>query len=341
MRLTNMLAGMIGHIPAARLLGEWEHEPGSLAFWRASSNFVYSFRKGDDVFFLRFVHEDDRSRHAIEAELAFVDYLAAAGYPAAAPVRSRWGNLVESAETETGTYHGCVFRRANGRPVTAASMTASQLRQWGESLARLHLLARDYVPPGPPRPDWRETLAFVRSVLTRHPDETAAAEELERLASELARIPEANGEFGLVHYDFQSDNVIESEEEGRFSVFDFDDAMRHWFLMDVEIVRKELLEERASDLKEAEDAYAAFTAGYRTLRPIGPEAATLLPLLQRFDELYSFARVVRSLEGIDEVPDQPDWLAGLRGKLERALRRMRAGFVSRLLSGTMETSPRE
>ena len=50
--------------------------------------------------------------------------------------------------------------------------------------------------------------------------------------------------YGLIHYDFEPDNVFYDENSQRCSVIDFDDAMYHWFMMDIvqalEAIRDEM-----------------------------------------------------------------------------------------------------
>lgn len=79
MKLVNMVRGTAQDDPARLFLQLWEHDEGTLAFWRASSNFVYRFEMNGERRYLRFVHEEDNSCASIQAELDYVRYLIDAG----------------------------------------------------------------------------------------------------------------------------------------------------------------------------------------------------------------------------------------------------------------------
>jgi Ser/Thr protein kinase RdoA (MazF antagonist) len=96
MSLKNMVRGLENDAPAKQLIQLWDHDDGTLKLWRASSNFVYLFERNGERHFLRFIHEEDNTIENVQAELDFVRYLTAKAYPAAAPVRSRNGNWIET-----------------------------------------------------------------------------------------------------------------------------------------------------------------------------------------------------------------------------------------------------
>ncbi|NBD24388.1 phosphotransferase enzyme family protein [Paenibacillus glycinis] len=232
MKLTNMLRGLQDDRPARKLMTRWEHDEGSLRYWRASSNFVYAFACEGRSRFLRFIHASDHSKPQIEAELDYVRYLAANGYPVAAPVMSADGQWIETIEDDTGgNYYGVAFEEAEGVHVPLDRMTDAHCASWGRSLARLHELSARYVPDAdsPVRWSWRDVLDWTRGVLERHPEEEAALLECDRVQAWLETLPQDGRLAGLIHFDFQPDNVFDRGGEAGFSAIDFDDAMMHWY----------------------------------------------------------------------------------------------------------------
>ncbi|REE85352.1 Ser/Thr protein kinase RdoA (MazF antagonist) [Paenibacillus taihuensis] len=330
MLLVNMWLGTVDDTPAGQLVLNWEHEANSLKFWRASSNFVYRFEAdGGKPFWLRFVHEADNSIANIHAELHYIIYLIERGYAAAPPVPSLNGRLIETIETEQGRYYGVVFEQAEGNRVQADRMTEDQLQRWGQSLAQLHLHAADYEVSADltARRSWEDTLRFISEVLERHPNEDAAIAACRRVEQWLRSLPNGAEHAGIIHYDFQLDNVFDRAQAeadaastrasfgAPFSVIDFDDAMYHWYTMDIAAALADL-----DDLEEAQaaSARALFLQGYASIRSLNDhhidELHHQLPLFRRFSRLYSYARLLRCIEGL-ELDGAPEWLIGLHRKV--------------------------
>ncbi|MCR2805931.1 GNAT family N-acetyltransferase [Paenibacillus soyae] len=319
MNLVNMVRGMAQDEPARLLLQRWEHDEGTLTLWRASSNFVYRFEASGKGRYLRFVHEKDNTLENVAAELEYVRYLIDAGYPAAAPVRSMRGGCIETAETAHGRYYGVVFEEAEGRSLPLEEMSDEHLLRWGEALAKLHQLSEAYEPCEAVRGSWRDALDLAAASLEHSPQDRLLLLELERLLSELSELAAGPDAFGVIHYDFQPDNVFYDDHLMRFTIIDFDDAIVHWHAMDIASA--------AADLLDEVDAVSArklerFLTGYRSVRPLDSRCEELLPVFRRFANFYTLARLLRSLDSF-EADTAPEWAATLYDKLRKACDRIR------------------
>jgi Ser/Thr protein kinase RdoA (MazF antagonist)/GNAT superfamily N-acetyltransferase len=322
MTLMNMVRGTENDLPAKEMIKYWNHEPGTLKMVRASSNFIYTFQWNGKRFYLRFTHEEDNSADNIQAELDFMMYLLEQGYETVAPVRSKSGNWIETLLTDHGRYHGVVFEQAQGEYVSLDEMKEPHFYQWGQSLARLHNFSETYAPSTPYRKSWVDSLNFIYSVLSRHPEEHKALKEYERIEAWLSELPFGVGHTGLIHYDFEMDNIFYMQEESRYSAIDFDDSMYHWFAMDITSALRDLTE---SDDNESRRNIDHFISGYRSVKQLDDEYMKLIPEFQRFADLYSFARLLRCMENTDDSIF-PDWAKQLKLKLERVCDRLRTGF---------------
>jgi len=133
---------------------------------------------------------------------------------------------------------------------------------------------------------------------------TAVNRELEGLAM-------TTDDYGIIHYDFEPDNVFYDEVENTFSVIDFDDAINCWYALD--IVRSldaldDVVEE--SLLKEAE---ACFLEGYREATKLSEAQMSSFSIMRRLVRLQEYATI---LYVMSEVPKQmPDWMQGLTERL--------------------------
>jgi len=311
MSLKNMVRESENDSVAKQLIQSWEHDADTLQFWRASSNFVYLFERNGIRHFLRFIHEEDNKPENIQAELDFMQYLKASGYPTVTPVLSKKGNWVETIRTDHGRYFGVVFEQAKGTHLPLDRMTDQQVEAWGRSLASMHMLSESYTSGAAKRGSWLDALTFVASVLQRHPCEKDARHELEQVLAQLSKLPAGAEDVGLIHYDFETDNVFYDGEASRYCAIDFDDAMVHWYAMDIVSAITDLLEQKDDDARRKIEH---FLSGYRSIRPLGEHWVQLFPLFQRFSNLYTLARLLRSVEDMD-IASSPEWAMKLRSKL--------------------------
>lgn len=323
MNLQRMVRGMMNDTVAKQFIQRWEHDSQTLKFWRASSNFVFTFERDGVRQFLRFIHEEDNAISHIQSELDFMLYLIENGYPTVAPIRSADGNWIETVQVdEDGRYYGVVFEQARGSCVPLDQMTDRQAEAWGAALGSLHRLSELYAPGPTSRGSWLDALTFVSSVLDRHPREADARHELERLREQLSALPTGAGHIGLIHYDFEMDNVFFEAETSRYFAIDFDDSMYHWYAMDVASAISDLLEQEDAD---ANEKIAHFLTGYRKMKPLDEYEVRQFALFQRFEDLYRFARMLSSVEGF-ESGGSPAWALALKEKLLGVCDRIREGY---------------
>ena len=294
---------------AEALLENWHYDrddPERLNDFRISSNAIYPFHRGGALQFLRFAPASEKRAGSVQAELDFIAYLRANGYPAAEPMPSKSGELVVQQETPWGTYVASVFRRVPGVQLGNTGFSEEIVVGYGAALGALHWLSERFTAPGPRRWNHEAVLRWCKEALATLPDSTAAVAETELLARFFDRITKV-GIYGLIHYDFECDNVLYDAATKSFGVIDFDDSMEHWFAMDLEQALDSLADESGKDLS------VAFLAGYASQRPITHDLIALRPACRRFADLFWYARTRRALATVQ--PNEPDWLIGLRARL--------------------------
>ena len=309
-------------VTANEFLKNWSYDPNTLKFWRGSSNYVYVFQFNGEKFFLRFSNEEDNSIEQITAELDFIEYLRDNHYPAIQPILSNNGKYIETVTTKRGLYFGVVFAGAKGVNLDISMMSEEQFKNWGKALGSLHALSNSYKPKKFVRKNWNDKLLFIEEILRDSPEEESVQEEIERVRDWLNNLPVSVNNFGLVHYDFELDNIFWAESERHFHVIDFDDSMYHWYIVDIAFALRDLDE---LDEAEANVSLKAFLDGYCSAYDVKEDIITLLPRFRRFINLFSYAKITRSLKDSDFV-EEPDWLKKLRPKLYRWCDKLREGF---------------
>ncbi len=304
---------------AEQVLKAWEHDRDSVTFFRASANFIYLFSKGGKPFFLRFAASSERTREAIEAEIDILKWVAARGITLTPPVESGNGNFVETVETDLGTFHGVVFGRMDGSQLEIEDLDDGQFWKWGAALGMLHSALKEYTGPGiSARSTWKDHLELIRTYLPQ--EQSSVWSEFERIASSLQALPVLADGYGLIHSDFELDNLYWQEQT--IGVGDFDECSYAWYGMDLAFALRDLFRYHV-DLNNR--SFLAFVRGYRAEHGLDAELVSQLPLFLRMAKLFTYARLVRSMD-LPLRAEDPAWLQALRAKLERWLDDYRASL---------------
>lgn len=296
------------------LLGNWEFDRESLhlfKYYRISSNAIYPFECGGNNQLLRFAPQAEKSKSNLLAELEFIVYLRDRGYGVLEAVPSPDGSELIEKHTPWGDYYAAVFKRVAGVRLDNAPMDDKTVFRYGQALGELHRLSSEYTPVQHARWTHSEVLDWIRQVLSGFPEETAAMAETEGLAEYFHTLPVTGANYGLIHYDFELDNVFYDEAQDVVNVIDFDDAMYHWYAVDIEQTLDSL--EEAVTPEELDHKKQCFIDGYASRYSLpgdGPSKAAC----RRFADLYGYARTLYSTA--EKWEHEPEWLTGLRGRLE-------------------------
>lgn len=311
---------------AHMILKNWEYDyndPDLLEYYRISANAVYLCKNQGNAFFLRFTPAEEKSKEKILAELEFLSYLRSNGYPAVETILSKSGNELEVVDTPWGTFCAVAFKKASGKQISEMTLTKDLIFGLGKSLGKLHKLSSEFSPVSNKRNDWKETMDWMEDVLSTFSDEIATKNELAILKTYFSKLPTTKENFGLIHYDFEPDNVFYNEITKAYNTIDFDDAIYHWYALDIEqsldSIRKNMPE------KQVESSINEFIKGYRLEYDISDEMLKLLPIFRRYVNLYGYVRILISME--EKWDNEPDWMIDLRIKLKDLLDRRKDTFT--------------
>nr|MBR4281861.1 phosphotransferase [Clostridia bacterium] len=272
--------------------------------FRISSNAVYPYMNREQLCFLRMAPLEEKNPAHVKAEIDFIQYLRAHDYPAMQPIPGKDGRLIFCLDSPWGEYTVSSFAAVSGTQIENTPLTADIVYAYGRSLGQLHLLSSNY-KPSLVRPAWNEVLN--RDVLMDVQASPAVIAAFQKLFASLADLPTDANCYGLIHYDFEPDNVFWDSNRKAISVIDFDDCLYSWYAMDI-----------AQALNELDDEwFPSFLAGYRSIFPFTAKQEATLPLMQRYIALRSYARLKHCLS--ESLPNPPDWMAELRIFLEGKL----------------------
>lgn len=317
---------------AMALLDYWRYDHDGtdiMDYFRISSTAVYPFKYKDDVRYLRFSPKEERTTEAISAELEFIRYLKREGYPVADIVSSNHGKDVEAVHTPWGEYSAAVFKRVSGVQPEGENLKDDMIYDLGTALGKLHQLSRKYEPEHNRRISYQEQLDWMEMVLSNFKDETLAKEEVEVLRNALATLEKTEDNFGLIHYDFELDNLFFDEASNTFNVIDFDDSVYHWYVMDM----VQAVESITEDLPDERKAYseALFVKGYESVCTVDDALLEKAYIFERYANLYGYVRCLRSVS--EPLGDQPEWMINLQNNIKRSMQR-RSGQFGEMLNLT-------
>lgn len=297
---------------AARLLEDWRYEPGSVRFFRSSANFLYVFHYEQSQYFLRFAEQSQRSREFVEAEVALLQWLAGEGIDVAIPVRSPTGNLTNTVETAWGTFHTVVFQAIAGTQYDIGELKGPQFSEWGAALGKLRAVMKGRpLAVANARDTWRDRLNEARRCVPDHARLVRA--ELDTIFLALDTLPPDGDTFGLIHFDFELDNLI---WDGRtIHILDFDGCTGCWYEADIAFAVRELI---ATGAETSDPAIRKFLSGYATHHSVQPDVADRLPIFLRLADVLTFASIARALDFV-ATAEHPDWLTGLIDKLRNRM----------------------
>lgn len=311
---------------AQMILENWEYDhddPNLLKYYRISSNAVYWCKNKGETFFLRFTPAEEKNKEQILAELEFLSYLRNNEYPAVVTILSKANNELEVVDTPWGTFYAVAFKKASGKQIEEIPFSKNLIFGLGEALGKLHKLSSEFIPVNNKRNDWKKTICWMEDVLWAFPDETAAKSELSTLKAYFSKLPVTKENFGLIHYDFESDNVFYDEITATYKPIDFDDAIYHWYALDIEQALDSIKEDALAE--EVETLVNEFIKGYRSEYAVSDEMLKLLPVFRRYVNLYGYVRILRSVE--ERWNNEPDWMINLRIKLNNSMNRRKTSFT--------------
>ena len=294
-----------------------KHLDKMLSYFRISSNAVYPFyaEDGEKVCYLRLTPIAEKCAQSLDFEIRFLRYLIDNGFHAMKPYPMKDGRFSDIIITQWGSYHVSCFEAVAGETLEEIEGSVSLAFGYGKTLAELHNLSAQ-CPFAEERISYRDLLAQVKQRLIRfHAPEgiLQALEQTSDCLNRLARNPEV---FGLIHYDFEPDNVLYDADTGIFGVIDFDDAIRCWYALDV--VRAIDAMGDVVESGEKKEAIDAFLAGYRSIKPFSALQEETFPLMRNLVRLQEYSTILYVCS--EQPTEEPEWMLQIQEKLRAKMR---------------------
>jgi Ser/Thr protein kinase RdoA (MazF antagonist) len=241
----------------------------------------------------------------VQAELDYLRYLSEQQYPAVQPTPSLQGSYVEEITSTYAAFYAVTFKAAKGKHISIESLTGDQIQAWGELLGQLHQLSvADAVNGKRNRPEWTDVLTLYATWLPEIAENSR--HYLKEARQWLAHLPLSLSNYGLIHWDFEPDNL--TWQNGHIQVMDFDDAAYFWYAADIAFALDDVLDE---PYKKARYIVTRFLDGYQSVRSLDREWLSRLPFFVRLMRVLKAARVTHAYANTHPELDPP-WLSEMR-----------------------------
>lgn len=299
---------------AEMILKNWKYDPSSinmLNYFRISSNAIYPFEYEGKMRFLRFAPCAEKDKSNILGELDFIRYLKQRGYPVLCTVPSKDNRELLEVNTPWGEYFAVVFESVAGVRLDQTDYSYDMCKKHGKALGRLHRLSSEYKPSKALRWSHNDVLSWIEKGLSHFHDEDSARQEEKLLKEFFSKLPRNDQIYGMVHYDFELDNIFFDQSTDTLNVIDFDDSMYHWYAMDIEQALDNIAEEISCE--DFSLMRNCFIKGYREEFSISDEMLSYLPVFRRFADLYGYVRVLIATKEVWN--NEPEWMMNVRRHL--------------------------
>lgn len=286
-----------------------------LTYFRISSNAIYPFRnKTGMVCFLRISPVEEKKEEDVSSEIQLIEWLIEQGFPAMKPYPMKDGRLLAVLDTKWGTVNVSCFEAVEGDTLEECEGSLELVRGYGRTLGQLHKYMKVY-PYADTRRNHSALMDEIGDRFNKYHAPAKLIEEFKKVNDILKSLPINNENYGVVHYDFEPDNVLYCDTSDSFGVIDFDDAIRCWFALDV-VRAIDALDDVSEDI-DPNEMEAEFIAGYREVCLLSEEQLATIPVMRRFVHLQEYSTIMYVLS--EPVEDEPQWMTEMISKLQYKL----------------------
>jgi Ser/Thr protein kinase RdoA (MazF antagonist) len=258
---------------------------------------VYQFEREGKAYILRLTPPNEEiDAAAMRAILVWMSYLHDHGAPVVAPILSEERNSVETIEDGEQTIVVTAIEKAPGilgETVLFEQWTPALFEALGSVVGRMHAIAESYEPTEPAlqRPHWtgENGLYYLQT-----PEIPAwIAEKAAPVLEEVKALPKDRAGYGLIHGDLHGGNFFVALAESAITLFDFDDCLYGWYVMDIamSVFDMIVLTPEADKVAFARRFLHHYLTGYTRERPLDNYWITQLPLFLKLLELDIYTQV--------------------------------------------------
>lgn len=269
--------------------------------FRISATAIYPFYNNGSVNFLRLIPKEERSFENLMGEYDLLTHMSKNNFNVPNYIKSLNGHVIETIELSGRQYYASVFTRVCGTRMDEVGIDEKHAYEMGKTMADFHI---NTIGMTFKRESLHENLSWMRSVLEKY--DMDMIDDLNNLERRLMSFGKTKYNYGIIHYDFEPDNLF--YDHGQIGIVDFDDAHEHFYVQDIINAQNEL---------EDQSLKLSFLEGYKSLKEIDIK---LLDERKTFEDYSRLMKICRLSYALDCKSDNPEeWMVALRERLEKYL----------------------
>ena len=269
-------------------------------------------KKAGKLMFLRFVPASEKRYEDIQEEVHLLESLKLQGYNVPEIIKSIRGEKLVIQNTPWGEYYAVVFEGVGERSLENVTLTETLAFAYGAFLSEFHSLSKKTLNHQITRKSVLDHLDDMElKVYGNAAYPNSIFIEIIRLRNEFEKLSLENETYGLIHYDFELDNIMVDLNSETLYAIDFDDSMYGFYGQDIERAVNSIQSE--IDFPESEAFIHTFLEGYQSNGGSITHYLENKTLFKSFADLYSYVRVSESIK--ESWDHEPEWMINLREKL--------------------------
>jgi Ser/Thr protein kinase RdoA (MazF antagonist) len=285
---------------------------------------VYEYARDGQAYILRITPPNEEvDVIAMEAILAWVDYLASRGALVSRPVMSINHRLIETVQVNDGRYIAVVFEKAPGllaEKVPFDQWQDALYEKLGKTVGKIHAVSRGYIPSGGHlrRPNWDEVVNCFNPRELFGPSQDTVRQKKEAILRLVRSFPKDREGYGLIHGDLHCGNFFIELTTGTITVFDFDDCFYGWYVMDIAMNLFDFLVLFPGNDRHgfSRRFLTHYLKGYRSENTLNVYWLEQMPHFLKLLEIGVYAQVYQDTEAILNDPWVSTFMNGRKEKIE-------------------------
>ncbi|MBS4220521.1 phosphotransferase [Bacillus sp. FJAT-49711] len=291
-------------------------------------NFIYEYKKANQKYILRFTPSSHRSVNAVIGEMDWLLYLAQNDVSVSRPIQSKSGNYVEVINTANVVFIVSSFIKAEGSKIGYPECLndTNLYYKLGQIMGKVHSLSKVYKPKDEltRRHDWHQNY-YLKNVDNFIPsDQILVLEASRNVINKIQNnIPKDENSYGLIHGDIGVGNFLVNDE-GKITLFDFDEAQYSWFIEDIAIPLYYFVyvyggeDGKARRESQARLFMEHFLKGYKEQSYFDEKWLKQIPIFLLLREIIVYAGCYRSWDFSTLHQWNIDWLKESRIRIENS-----------------------